>query len=261
MSHAPAKASTIVHISDLHFGRVDPIVADSLLEDIIGIAPTLVTVSGDLTQRARRSQFAAARAYLERIPFPKLVVPGNHDIPLYPLWHRLLRPHHRYRRHITPDLSPYFRNEGLAVLGVDSTCSYRWKRGCIRRRQVGQILARLCPPEEEVFKVLVTHHPFVLPGEDGKAVLVKPEGALRAMEACGVDLLLAGHLHKAYTGDVLSRFPGLRRSVLAVQAGTAISTRTHRGSNAYNVIHIRPRSGRRCLGIQVRPILPLHPSG
>ena len=46
---------TIVHLSDLHFGRVDPRLIAPLLRTVERVAPDLVAVSGDLTQRARRS--------------------------------------------------------------------------------------------------------------------------------------------------------------------------------------------------------------
>src|SRR2546421_621876 len=113
----------LAHISDLHFGTESSPVVEGLLADLLAARPHLLVVSGDLTQRARTDQFAAARAFLDRVPFPQLIVPGNHDIPLYDVGRRFLRPLHRYRRLITPELSPTFYDDELAVLGVNTARS------------------------------------------------------------------------------------------------------------------------------------------
>src|SRR5579875_2925577 len=97
----------IVHLSDLHFGRTRPDLLGPLLESIHAAAPDLVAVSGDLTQRARAGQFAAARRFLAALPRPVLVVPGNHDVPLDAAWARLLWPWRRYRHWIGRDLEPW----------------------------------------------------------------------------------------------------------------------------------------------------------
>src|SRR4029077_8283305 len=109
---------TIVHLSDVHFGRVNATIVDPLEAAIRAIAPDLVTVSGDFTQRARRSQFRAARAFLDRLPTPQLVVPGNHDVPLFNLPARFLDPFGGYRRYISPDLEPAYQDDELIVVGL-----------------------------------------------------------------------------------------------------------------------------------------------
>ena len=73
---------TLLHISDLHFGRVDPATVEPLTAAIRALARNVVIVSGDLTQRARAAEFRAARAFLDALPRPQIVVPGNHDVPL-----------------------------------------------------------------------------------------------------------------------------------------------------------------------------------
>ena len=114
---------TIVHLSDLHFGRLDERIIPPLLDQIDRLAPDLVAISGDLTQRARRQQFEHARAFLNRIPYPRLVVPGNHDVPLFNLAARLLDPFGGYRRHIGPDLEPAHIDREMAVVGLNSARS------------------------------------------------------------------------------------------------------------------------------------------
>ena len=97
---------TLVHLSDLHFGRIDPQLLEPLATKIKEINPDVVAVSGDLTQRARSHQFREARVFLDTLPKPQIVVPGNHDVPLYNVFSRFFSPLDKYRRYITEDLRP-----------------------------------------------------------------------------------------------------------------------------------------------------------
>lgn len=231
-------ARTIAHISDLHFGRVDRTIAESLLAELHRIKPSLLVISGDFTQRARRRQYEAAATYLKRLPMPRIVVPGNHDIPLYDVMRRFLFPLTRYRRYISEDLQPLWRDEKLLVVGLNTARSFTRTGGHITPRQL-QSLASQFAKSDGLFKVIVTHHPFIpAPGEKPKDIVEGAADALGLFESCGVDLLLSGHLHLSYSGDVRGFHQSVGRSMLAVHAGTATSTRRRAQPNQFNLITI-----------------------
>jgi 3',5'-cyclic AMP phosphodiesterase CpdA len=233
--------TTLAHVSDLHFGAESPEIVEGLLQDLVAVEPSLVAVSGDLTQRARRKEFMAARLFLSRIPFPKLVVPGNHDIPFFDVVNRFARPLARFRRYVGQEVDPFFSTEAVAVLGMNTARSNTWKNGRVSVAQIDDLRRRLGRVPPHVVKVLVTHHPFLPPPGDPSPPLVgRAAEALRAAEACGVDLVLAGHLHRGYTGDIRTHHVGIRRAILVAQAGTATSHRVRNEANSYNVIRLSP---------------------
>jgi 3',5'-cyclic AMP phosphodiesterase CpdA len=233
---------TVVHLSDLHFGRTDPALLDPLTAIVHALRPDLIVVSGDLTQRARTAQFIEARAFLDRLPTPQLIVPGNHDVPLYDVLARFLRPLARYRRYITDDLEPCFIDEEIAVLGVNTARSLTFKQGRINEEQIARVRERLCALPDLITKVVVTHHPFDLPsGYDSDDLVRRAALAREMLSACRCDLLLAGHLHLSVATEGSIRSNANVYEPIVVQAGSATSTRSRGESNSFNVIRIESR--------------------
>ena len=229
---------TIVHLSDLHFGRVNPLVLDPLLRVVREVGPDVVAISGDLTQRARSYQFQQARSFLDALPKPQIVVPGNHDIPLHNLFARFLEPLTKYRRYITDDLQPSYEDEEVAIVGVNTARSLVFKGGRINESQVGRLRDKFCSLGDGVVKVVVTHHPFDLPeGHDERDLVGRAKMAMTGLAECGADLFLAGHLHISHTGHT-KRYKIRGYSALVVQAGTATSTRERGEVNSFNVLRI-----------------------
>jgi 3',5'-cyclic AMP phosphodiesterase CpdA len=229
---------TLVHISDLHFGRILPGILDPLVDFIGEIQPTLVAVSGDLTQRARTHEYIAAREFLQKIRFPQIVVPGNHDVPLRNPFARAFRPLTNYKRYITDDLQPFFADEEIAVAGVNTARSLTWKDGRINSRQLAKLRATLEPLSDSHIKIVVTHHPFDLPAGASGSVVGRSKLAMQTLADCGVDILLAGHFHIAHIGHTAKRYnvPGF--SAVIVSSGTSTSTRGRGNPNSLNVIQI-----------------------
>jgi len=239
----------IAHISDIHFGTEDFSITEGLINDLNIIAPDVLVVSGDLTQRARNNQFVKAGLFLSRLNFSQIIIPGNHDIPLFDIIRRLFTPLKRYNRFITENMYPFFEDDEIAILGINTARSLAWKEGRISAEQINNIDKLLCEVSNEKFKILVTHHPFIPPPEShGIKIVGRSVLALKTIEKCHVDLLLAGHLHHGYSGDIRSYYPSAESSIISVQAGTAISRRRRNELNAYNLI----TSDKNTINIEIR---------
>jgi 3',5'-cyclic AMP phosphodiesterase CpdA len=210
-----------------------------LIDTIANIKPDLVAVSGDLTQRARSHQFKEARAFLDQLPGPQIVVPGNHDVPLHNVWSRFVNPLRKYRKFITEDLRPVHQDEEIAVLGLNTARSLTIKGGRINEGQVAWMRERLCDLDEEIVRIVVTHHPFDLPeGHDERDLVGRARLAMETLASCGADVFLAGHLHVSHTTHSATRYKIKGHSALVVQAGTATSARGRGEQNSFNVIRV-----------------------
>ena len=230
---------TLVHLSDLHFGRIDPVLLEPLRRAVAAVKPDLVAISGDFTQRARRKQFAEARDFINSLNAKTLVVPGNHDIPLYDFVERLAAPLARYRTFISADLEPEYRDEEMIVVGVNTARSmvFPFGEGRISMQQVDRILERLSNIPPTLLRIIVTHHPFDLPpGVHERRLVGRNAIAMERLAAANADLFLSGHLHISHVSHVADRYKAGGHTGLIVQAGT-VSTRGRGGqAPSFNVL-------------------------
>ncbi len=238
---------TLLQISDLHFGPpYVPRVGEALLRIAPALQPDLIVVSGDLTQRATPTQFAAAKEFLEQLPnVPRVVVPGNHDVPLYRIAERLRSPHHFYRQFISNELDTCLAVKGAVVVGLDSTAPRRSiVNGRIHRGQLAFCAEAFEQAAAESIRVVVAHHHFApAPDYERDQTMPGSKRALNAFVEMGVDLILGGHLHRAYIGNSLDIYPGShpQRGIIIAQCGTTTSRRgraREREKNSFNLIRI-----------------------
>lgn len=228
----------IVHISDLHFGKEDPEVTAALLADIALQRPELVIVSGDLTQRARVSEFAAAADFLQAIHGAKLIIPGNHDIPLDTFWLRL-RAWRRYQRWITHDLMPEYVNDSMAILGLNTAVPWLWKNGAVGSSQLQAIAEFFIQHQHLPYRMIVSHHPLLF--EIGTQHHTRVKRQLRSLLAqLNINVLLAGHLHQSQALGVKMLHLDQSHLCFSIQAGTAISRRLREAVNAYQCLDFGP---------------------
>ena len=235
---------SIIHLSDLHFGAHDPKLVEAVEQRIDEAKPDLVVISGDFTQRARTEQFEQACQFLDRLKaagHEVLGVPGNHDVPLYDVLRRFLSPLTRYRRYIDETLCPFHELSGAAVLGINTARSLTFKDGRINEEQVAYIRDTFARTRPDTMRILVTHHPmFALPVGDGPELgkaIGRQELALSAVADAGVDLLLAGHNHRASAHHAKDLVTDAGQA-LVIQAGTATSTRLRDEEQCFNLIEI-----------------------
>lgn len=237
---------TIAHLSDLHFGRIaHGGIVDALVQEVNEGDHDLVVLSGDLTQRARHREFQEARAMLDALTAPTLVVPGNHDV--YPWWRpirRLVTPLKRYRRYVNNDLAPSFTTDGVAVLGLTTAYGATIKGGRVGpadREVIRQFFEDHGP---DTFKVLALHHHLTeLRSIGPHDVARQARKTLDVAVEMGVEAILCGHLHVSHI-EPMTLIPRTHRLVV-VSAGTATSNRwrsPHGPTNFYNVLRVGAES-------------------
>lgn len=234
--------SCLLHLSDPHFGTEQGEVVDALLGLADALAPELVVLSGDITQRATPAQFDAAKQFCARLPQASslLVTPGNHDIPLFDLYARSCKPYARFEHAFPAGPAPCYAGPGFHVVGVKTTRRWRHTHGQIDRAQWEGVTRffKLHDTRPRAMRIVVTHQPVHVPEPGERHNRLRGAApALVYWSHHGVDAVLGGHIHLPYVVPLHAPVPGLCAPLYAIQAGTAVSNRTRAGQpNSVNVI-------------------------
>jgi len=238
---------TLVHASDVHFGEpFRPSAAEAFLAAVNRLAPDAIVISGDFTQRAKVHEYEAAASFLKRLPdLPLVVTPGNHDVPVFRVFERLVASRRNYRRYINDELDTVTRIAGATLVSLDSTSPYTAVvNGRIRTSQLDFARAAFAASPEGDVHIVVAHHNLArAPDYDGDVAVPRAGRILKAFSEMGVELVLGGHLHRAYVSDALDVVPKeeLDVGVVIVQSGTTTSSRgraRERGDNSFNLLRI-----------------------
>lgn len=234
----------LMHISDLHAGPpFNAALAEQVAREAHELRPDLLVISGDFVQRADfQAQWRTITTFLKRLPEPRLVVPGNHDVPMFNPFQRVFRSLDLYKQHISPDLNPVFERPGLAVVGGCTAHGLTVDGGRLSPEQIATMEQLFTRYPAETCKVAVLHHHVVNPpGAEGRSKIQNAEESVEFLDRCGVELLLCGHIHVSYVGTTLDVRPDLRQGTIICQSGTTTSRRgksRERGKNSYNLIEI-----------------------
>lgn len=230
----------LLQISDMHFGTEQEPVMHALREMALAQKPDVLVVSGDITQRARATQFKEARAFCDSLQVPRmLALPGNHDIPLFNLASRVFRPYAGYLRWFGPALEIAVNLPWLLMVGVKTTRRWRHKNGEVSDAQIADVSRQLREANADQLRVVVVHQPVhVLRQADEHDRLRNSQPALRAWAQAGADIVMGGHIHLPYVCELTAQAGGLARRLWCVQAGTAVSSRIRdEAPNSVNLIH------------------------
>ncbi|EPG40870.1 metallophosphoesterase family protein [Acinetobacter colistiniresistens] len=229
----------LLHLSDLHFGTEREVCIQAIKRFCLEHQPEAVVVSGDLTQRARFKQFYACRQFLDALSIPYLVVPGNHDIPLFHIWNRFFSPFVRYQAFFGR-LETTLETEHFYIVGMNSIRRRYHTRGHISLEQIHETDEKLNNAPPNKLKLVTFHQPFyTFPNQHGdKDCPVLAKIALKRWGERGLSGLLHGHLHNVAVHDLNQIFQlGFNHPILDIHAGTATSNRLRFGlTNSFNVI-------------------------
>lgn len=226
----------LFHVSDIHFGAEDRAALDWFAARVADERPDAVIVTGDLTMRARRHEFAAAQAWLEALGRPVTVEVGNHDLPYFNLWARFVTPYRRFKaleRMIERPLD--LRGVSIVPLKTTARAQFRlnWSKGHVSRRALDRTLAHVVEAPETHLVLVACHHPLIEAGTRSTSHTRGGRAALEALAAAGAHGVLTGHVHDPF--DITHPTPA--GAVRLIGAGT-LSERLRDTRPSFNELHV-----------------------
>ena len=230
--------TSILQFADVHFGVEDTAALATLAATVDRLEPDVIVVSGDITQSGSEEEFEAAARWLESLPGPRVICPGNHDTPMYGIIDRVVKPFDRYADYIDPLDAGEYEDDHVVIQSMNTARGVQmkldWSVGVVNLDDLEKRIARFQQSDPDKLRFLNVHHPFVYPPESPlqKETDNGPEG-LRRLADGNCDGVLSGHVHIPF---VVEREPG-GSELLSISAGT-LSTRRRDNDPAFNHIKV-----------------------
>ncbi len=229
----------LFHVSDVHFGAEDREAIAWFDATVHAEKPDAIVMTGDLTMRARRREFAAAAEWLEGLKRPVTVEVGNHDLPLFNLFARLFRPYKRYLK-LENMIEKELEIEGVTVVPMKTTARFQlrdWSKGRVSDGALARALRGVEDADKSGLTLVACHHPLIEADTTASGKTRHGDRALAALADAGVDAVLSGHVHDAF--DVEYERGG--RTVRLIGAGT-LSQRVRSTRPSFNELRISGRA-------------------
>lgn len=191
----------LFHISDVHFGVEDPLALAAVAEAVALEKPDAVVCTGDLTQRAKHAEYAAARDWFASLGVPVVLEPGNHDMPYYNPWERFTDPFRRYNR-LRAAVADGFESADVVLVPLRTTVRaqtrFPWSDGVVKPAALSpavKAIAALKEAGDPRTIIVIAHHPLL--GDEGKPdnPTIGGDAAFAALAAAGADAVISGHVH------------------------------------------------------------------
>lgn len=192
-------ATRLFHISDVHFGVENRAALAEVARAVAAEQPCAVVCTGDLTQRAKHSEYAAAREWFASLPAPVVLQPGNHDMPYYNPWERFSDPFRRYRR-LNDAVGTELQSADVVLVPLLTTVPAQWRfpwsDGVVKPLALAETVAALEALQDDPrHKLVIAHHPLLGPDDAGANPTIGGDAAFAALAAAGADAALSGHIH------------------------------------------------------------------
>lgn len=231
----------LFHISDVHFGVEDRAALDAVARAVAEERPDAVVCTGDLTQRAKHSEYAAAREWFAALGVPVVLEPGNHDMPYYNPWERFTDPFKRYNRLNAAVGSPFSSDDVVLVplrTTVRAQTRFPWSDGVIKEAALQETLGQLAALEGDPRTIIVIgHHPLLGPEGARHNPTIGGDDAFARIAATGAHAMISGHVHVPFDQE---RVAANGHRLRIIGTGT-LSTRLRHGAPAsWRVITCSP---------------------